>query len=168
NSELHTLWPFMSLLHANGIPSLKHTTGQEGFFMISLRGDGHKLYLKLKRKVGCSESVEEMKEMAEMTEMEQFYRSLKIEILEKIRLRMIKEKNGNGIIPVLVTSLPWLAFIFSKELRDLLSRNAHFLFWFLIVYTALISFGTIIHYREKAWAAVHLEMINGIIKDKKK
>lgn len=136
--------------------------------MLSFRGDGHKLYLKLKQKHNQHQSIQDLKEIAEIDEMEQFYRQFKMRDLEKVRLRMIKEQNGNGLIPLLVSSLPWLAFIFSKELRSLLSRSAHLLFWFLVIYTTLIIFGTIIHYREKAWAALHLEMINGILKEKKK
>lgn len=134
--------------------------------MLSLRGDGHKFYLKLKRVYARNHSVKAMRELAEIDEMQRFYRSLTREDLEKIRLRMLKEKSGNGMIPLLVSSLPWLAFIFSKELRTLLSRSAHLFFWFLVIYTALIIFSSIIHYREKAWAIVHLETIDQIIKEK--
>ena len=136
--------------------------------MFSFRGDGHKLYLKLKRNHNKQQSINELEEIAELVEMEQFYRELKREDLEKIRLGMIKEQKGNGMIPLLVSSLPWLAFIFSRELRSLLNRSPHLLFSFLFLYTVLIIFGTLIHYREKAWAAVHVEMIDLILKEKTK
>lgn len=136
--------------------------------MFSLRGDVHKLYLKLKKTFRRHHSVEDMKELIEIGEIEQFYRNLKVSELTKIRYRMLKEKDGNGIIPLLVSALPWLAFIFTKQLNAVLNKSIHLLLWFLIAYTFLTAFSLAIHYREKAWATVHIEIINDLLKEKKK
>lgn len=135
--------------------------------MLSFRGDVHKLYLKFKKTFSDGQSVEDMKELVEITEIKQFYSQLNASDLIKIRYRMLKEKDGNGIIPLLVSALPWLAFIFSKQLNDFLNQSGHLLFWFLILYTFFMTFSLIVHYREKAWATVHIEIIDDLLKEKK-
>lgn len=135
--------------------------------MISLRGDVHKFYLKLKRTFDQKKSIHELDEIIEINEIQQFYHQLNVPELQKIRYRMMKEQKGNGIIPLLVSSLPWLAFIFSEELHKWVGKNFILLFCFLIIYTFLITFSTVLHYREKSWATVHVEIIDDILKERK-
>lgn len=135
--------------------------------MMSLRGDVHKFYLKLRRHFEADQSIHGLNEIIEINEIQQFYHLLNSPELEKIRYRMIKEQKGNGIIPLLVSSLPWLAFIFSEELHKWVGKNFILLFCFLIIYTFLITFSTILHYREKSWASVHIEIIDDILKERK-
>ncbi|HEU5140643.1 MAG TPA: hypothetical protein VFT51_11760 [Bacillales bacterium] len=131
--------------------------------MISLRGDVHKFYLKIKKGFQHDHSLNGMKELTEIKGIQQFYEQLESAQLKTIRYRMIKEQKGNGIIPLLVSSLPWLAFIFSKQLHSFVDKSAHLLFWFLIVYSFVITLSVTIHYREKAWAAVHIEIIEELL-----
>ncbi|HEX6922582.1 MAG TPA: hypothetical protein VF149_02070 [Bacillales bacterium] len=136
--------------------------------MFSLRGDVHKFYLKLKKAFERDHSVNEMSELVEIEKIQQFYDQLDASELTKIRYRMLKEQKGNGIIPLLVSSVPWLAFIFSKQLHAFVDKSGHLLFWFLIVYTGVITLSVVIHYREKAWATVHIEIIEDLLKTKQK
>ncbi len=36
---------------------------------------------------------------------------------------MVKEQSGTGIIPIFVTAIPWLLFLFSNSIQDFLFRN---------------------------------------------
>lgn len=135
--------------------------------LLSLRGDVHKFYLKLKNAVDHGNSVCELDEIIEMNKIQQFYHRLSSPELVKIRYRMIKEQKGNGMIPVLVSSLPWLAFILSEQLQAVFKKGMLIILGFLVIYTFLITFSTIVHYREKAWANVHIEIIDDILKERK-
>ncbi|MFD2210468.1 hypothetical protein ACFSMW_12220 [Virgibacillus halophilus] len=85
-----------------------------------------------------------------------------------IRYRMIKEKNGAGVIPVLVAAIPWLLFLFSKQLQEFLFQEGS-LWWllFCILYLVLLVGGVMLHFREKAWAAFHIAMIQDILEERK-
>lgn len=134
--------------------------------MFTLRGDVHKFYLKLKKAIRHGESIHEIDEIIEVNELQQFYHRLSNPSLQKIRYRMIKEQKGNGMVPLLVTALPWLAFLLSKQLQSLFSKGALIIFGFLVIYTFTITFSTVLHYREKAWAHVHIEIIDDILKER--
>jgi hypothetical protein len=136
--------------------------------MFSLRGDIHKFYLKLKKVSRGAGTLPELKELNEIEEMQQFYRGLPSPLLKQIRLRMMKEQKGNGIIPIIVSSAPWLAFIFSQELRHFLNKSIHFIAWFIILYSFLMTLFLIIHYSEKAWAVVHVEIIEDLLESREK
>jgi hypothetical protein len=82
---------------------------------------------------------------------------------------MIKEKNGSGIIPILISSAPWLFFLFSKQLQEFLFKDGSFL-WiiFIFAYISILTLSVILHFHEKAWASVHIEMIQEILDERKK
>jgi hypothetical protein len=135
--------------------------------MISLRGDAHKFYLKLRKAIKNNQSIQQLKEIKEINGIEHFYQHLDDDELAKIGYRMTKEQKGAGIIPVLVTSLPWLAFIFSKKLQSWLFGDGSYLwlgFIFLYIFTIVLSI--VVHYREKAWASVHKEIIQDLLKER--
>ncbi len=137
--------------------------------MFSFRGDAHKFYLRIKNSVNKKQSVSSLKEIAEIKEIKSFYQELSVTDLTNIRYRMIKEHNGSGIIPLIFGSLPWLGFIFSKQLQTLLFIDGAYLWaWFLIGYSLILSIGLILHYREKAWTSIHLELLDDVINEKQK
>lgn len=81
---------------------------------------------------------------------------------------MIKEKNGAGVIPLLVAAVPWLLFLFSEQLQNFLFRGGSMLWLpFSMVYMILLVVGVMLHFREKAWAAFHIEMIQDILEERK-
>lgn len=137
--------------------------------MPSLRGDAHKIFLRLKRTLDKGQSITHIKGFTEIEEVQNLYLSLDNNTLKLIYYRMVKEKNGTGIIPILVSTIPWLFFMFSKELSQFLFREGSSL-WaiFGIVYLSLLIFSVILHFREKAWAAFHMEIIQDILKDRTK
>src|SRR6478735_2139501 len=94
-----------------------------GWYMFSLRGDAHKVYLKLKKAAHQNQNAEEIDELAEMEEIRQLYLTLGSATLRKVYYRMIKEKNGSGVIPILVSALPWLFFLFSFQACSFISVN---------------------------------------------
>lgn len=132
--------------------------------MMTLRGDAHKFYLKIKETYHGGQQISGLPEIKEIQAINHFYRQLSVDDLRMIRYRMLKEKGGNGMIPILITALPWLGFLMSKQLQTLLTKGYLYIFTFLILYTIITMVGVIIHYREKAWATMHIDMIDNILK----
>lgn len=136
--------------------------------MFSLRGDAHKIFLQLKRTVQNGESIKNLKEFIELEEIQKLYQLLDSPTLKLIYYRMIKEKNGSGIIPIFVSSVPWLFFLFSEPLMKFLFKEGRFLWIFFgVFYLLLLALSVILHFREKAWAAFHMEIIQDILKKRK-
>ncbi|WP_346726732.1 hypothetical protein [Bacillus suaedaesalsae] len=136
--------------------------------ILSFRGDAHKLYKKLLRLNTSRKPLKQQKELVEIQEIISFYESNETAILKLIYFRMIKEKQASGIIPIFVTSVPWFFFLFSKQLQEFLFREGslHFLlFGFFYIVTLTVS--VILHFREKAWASVHVEILQDIIECRK-
>lgn len=133
--------------------------------MFSFRGDGHKLYLQLREK----QDFNSIKELKETQEVISFYESLDSYTLKLARSRMIKEKNGVGIIPIFVTAVPWLLFIFSSKLQKVLFKDGSIL-WAVFAFLYLIALtGSVLgHFKEKAWTAFHLQIIQDILADRGK
>ncbi|MFC4620022.1 hypothetical protein ACFO4N_15015 [Camelliibacillus cellulosilyticus] len=132
--------------------------------MPTFRGDAHKFYLKIRETVMKGKAVTSLPEIKEIESIDQFYRQLNREALTMIRYRMLKEKDGNGMIPILISALPWLGFLLSKQLQTLLMKNGFYVLTFLILYTVVTTISVIIHYKEKAWAAIHIAMIDRYLK----
>jgi len=135
--------------------------------MFSLRGDVHKFYLKLKKTLSKNKSINKLREIEEINEIRQFYQTLTVSELTNIRYKMIKEQNGMGIIPLLFGSLPWLGFIFSRQLQIFLFKDgAHIWLWFIIGYSLILFLAFLLHYRERAWASLHIEIIEDILSER--
>ncbi|WP_042143512.1 hypothetical protein [Paucisalibacillus sp. EB02] len=129
------------------------------------RGDAHKLYLELQKLPNTSTN----KKLKEVSDIKSFYETLDEETLKLAYYRMIKEQNGSGIIPLYVTSIPWLLFLFSNKVQDYLFRDGSML-WavvFISIYLILLTLSTLSHFREKAWAALHIEIILDVLDEKK-
>ncbi|MDX5476804.1 MAG: hypothetical protein LPK00_14820, partial [Bacillaceae bacterium] len=75
----------------------------------------------------------------------------------------------SGIIPIFVTAVPWFLFLFSKQLQHILFEegSSHWLIIFVIVYFVTLTLSVVLHFREKAWAAFHLEIIQDILEERK-
>jgi hypothetical protein len=137
--------------------------------MFSLRGDAHKIYLRLKKNASNSDqSFKYMKEIMEVEEIQEFYQSIDSPTLKLIYYRMMKEKSGSGIIPIFVTSIPWLLFLFSNQLQQFLFRDGSLL-WaiFGFIYVVILTLSVTVHFREKAWAVFHIEIIQDILSERK-
>lgn len=74
--------------------------------MFSFRGDAHKIFLHLKKTSQQNQPYSSIKELAEVKEIQRLYESIDSSTLKLINYRMIKEKNGSGIIPIFVTAVP--------------------------------------------------------------
>jgi hypothetical protein len=132
--------------------------------MFSLRGDAHKIYLKLKK----ASNIKFIKEIKEIEEIQKFYHSIDSDTLRKIYFCMLKEKNGSGMIPILVASCPWLLLIFSKQLQGFLFKEGSLLWlFFLFLYILVLTGSVILHFHEKSWAFVHTEIIQEILQERK-
>ena len=136
--------------------------------MLSFRGDAHKIYLKLKKNARRDRSFKHLKEMEEVRKIQQFYQGLDSETLKIIYYRMLKEENGSGIIPILITAIPWFLFLFTNQLQKFLfGKGYYYLILFTIIYFFLLFFTVILHFREKAWASFHIQMICDILEERK-
>ncbi len=128
------------------------------------RGDAHKLYIELKKE----HQIETNKKLEEVSEIKAFYETLDSSTLRLIYYRMIKEQSGSGMIPIFVTSIPWLLFLFSDIVQDYLFQHGSiYLVIFITVYLSLLTLSAISHFRERAWAALHIEIITDVLNDKK-
>ncbi|WP_449539809.1 hypothetical protein [Ferdinandcohnia sp. Marseille-Q9671] len=136
--------------------------------LFSFRGDAHKIYLKLKSNARKDRTFKHLKEMEEVRNIQRFYKGLDTSTLKVIHYRMLKEKNGSGIIPILITAIPWFLFLVSNQLEKFLFETGS-LHWlvFGIVYFTLLFFSVILHFREKAWASFHIQMILDILQERK-
>lgn len=129
------------------------------------RGDAHKIYCHLKK---SPDNIPDSKYLKEMKEVRDFYLSIDSEILKLIFYRLIKEKNGSGMIPVYVSSIPFLFLIFSNNLQKLLfAQGSRYWLVFILIYLGGITFSLFLHFREKAWAASHIEIIQDILTERK-
>ncbi|WP_106498322.1 hypothetical protein [Lentibacillus sp. Marseille-P4043] len=131
--------------------------------MFSFRGDAHKTYLTLKRQ----KDIHTNKILKETAEIKSFYKSLDSEILKLVYYRMVKEQSGTGIIPIFVTAIPWLLFLFSNTIQDFLFRNNN-LIWigFVSLYLIILTGSAILHFKEKAWSALHIEIITDVLNER--
>lgn len=133
--------------------------------MFSFRGDAHKIYLTLKGQ----KNIDANEKLKETAEVKSFYESLDSKTLQLIHYRMIKEQNGMGIIPIFVTAIPWLLFLFSSKIQEVLLKNGSLpLTIFIFLYLVILTISTIFHFKEKAWAAFHIEIIKDILRERKK
>lgn len=131
--------------------------------MFSFRGDAHKVFLTLKGQ----KDIQSSKELKETAEIKSFYESLDSKTLQLVHYRMIKEQNGMGIIPIFVTSIPWLLFLFSNKIQEILFEEGGLLLaTFVSLYLILLTISTIFHFKEKAWSAFHIEIITDILKER--
>ncbi|MGP4108675.1 hypothetical protein [Virgibacillus sp. L01] len=128
--------------------------------MFSFRGDAHKLFLDLKEQ----KNIHSNKDLKETSDIKSFYESLESETLRLIYYRMIKEQNGTGIIPIFVTAIPWLLFLFSDKIQEFLFKDG-ILIWaiFITIYLILLTVSAFFHFKEKAWAALHIEIIKDVL-----
>lgn len=136
--------------------------------MLSFRGDAHKIYLKLKSKVAEDRTFKHVKEMEEVRGIKRFYEGIDSQTLKIIYYRMLKEQNGSGIIPILITAVPWFLFLFTNQLQKFLFGKGYlYLILFTIIYFFLLFSTVILHFREKAWASFHIQMICDILEERK-
>ncbi|SET03304.1 hypothetical protein SAMN05216389_104243 [Oceanobacillus limi] len=132
--------------------------------MFSFRGDAHKIYLRVKESPSKIRNIGFIKETEEI---KSFYETQDSTTLKLIYYRMIKEKNGSGIIPIFATAIPWLLFLFSSHLQDFLFKEGS-INWiiFSFIYLTLLTFSLILHFREQAWANFHIQIIQDILEER--
>lgn len=133
----------------------------------SFRGDAHKFYLKLKREIDLGQDPRLLHELKEVRDIRDFYASLNKSTLKNIKFRIVKEQSGSGVIPILVTAVPWGFFIFGKKIQDLLSNDSYLWIILILIYIFAVAISVIIHFRERAWASVHLQIIEDTIENKR-
>src|SRR5699024_7305262 len=113
--------------------------------MFSFRGDAHKIYLELRDQP----DVKQHKDIQETEKIKTYYETLDSEALQLVYYRMIKEQGGMGIIPIFVTAVPWVLFLFSDKVQAVLFINGSFLWaifiliFFLIFFFVVDSYSTI-------------------------
>ncbi|QDP41095.1 hypothetical protein [Radiobacillus deserti] len=134
---------------------------------MAFRGDAHKFYLKLRRVNHSSNSHKRLRELEEIQDIRTFYRTLDTYTLKLVYFRIIKERNGSGMIPIFITAVPWFLFLFSDKLEDILFQHGNSL-WILfsLLYFFTLTSSVIIHFRERAWAVMHIEIIQDIIAER--
>ncbi|UFT98371.1 hypothetical protein KO561_14345 [Radiobacillus kanasensis] len=135
--------------------------------MLTFRGDAHKFYLKLREVSKDTDSFKQVKELEEIQKIKDFYNTMDNPTLKLVYFRIVKERNGTGMIPVFVTAIPWFLFLFSGKLQEFLFQHGHYL-WLLfgIFYILTLTASVLVHFKEKAWAVMHIEIIQDIIAER--
>jgi hypothetical protein len=136
--------------------------------MFTLRGDAHKFFIKLKKVEQLSEKSNQIKEINNVTEIILFYQTLESTLLRKIKYQMMKEQHASGSFPLIVTTVPWLLFIFSKPLLEILFGDFNLWAPFILIYVTFLLVGTYLHFHERAWAKVHVEIIEDLLTEREK
>jgi hypothetical protein len=132
--------------------------------MMMFRGDAHRLYVQLKKAKNQKLDLHKLPELREIAEIQEFYQTLDNDTLQRIFYRMVKERSGSGIIPIFVSTFPWLLFMFSNRIQDFLfSGGILVLATFSLLYLIIIVFYVVLHFRERAWADVHIHIIKDIL-----
>jgi hypothetical protein len=134
--------------------------------MFTFRGDAHRFFLKIRRAKSTNAEIGKVSEIEKLTEIVSFYRTLDSSELQIIKYQMFKEQQGSGSIPLIVTTVPWLLFIFSKQLVAFLFANHRLWIPFVFIYIVLLFLGVYLHFHERAWAKVHVEIIEDILSDR--
>lgn len=133
--------------------------------MTIFRGDAHKIYRRLKKE---PKKIKDIRFLMEIQEIRNFYQSIDSDLLKLIYYRMIKEKSGSGMIPIFVAAVPWLLFLFSSQLQQFLFANGSWKWiFFCFIYLVFLTISLILHFREKAWAVFHIEIIQDILNERK-
>ncbi|WP_246943229.1 hypothetical protein [Bacillus pinisoli] len=132
--------------------------------MFTFRGDAHRFFMKIKKSE--PKQYTKIKEVQEMTAIIMFYRTLENSLLHKMKYQMMKEQQASGSIPLLVTTIPWLLFIFSKPLLEVLFGNFNLWIPFVLIYVTLLLGGIYLHFHERAWAKVHVEIIEDVLSER--
>lgn len=128
------------------------------------RGDVHKIYCHLKKNPN---NIKTSKYLRDVQEVYEFYETVESDTLKFIYYRLIKENNGSGMIPMLISTIPFLLMILSDDLKTLpLMEGRNWLF-FIFIYLIALSFFLFVHFRERAWASSHIEIIQDILKERK-
>ncbi len=135
-----------------------------GTGMFTFRGDAHRFFMKIKKSE--PKQYTKIKEVQEMTAIIMFYRTLENSLLHKMKYQMMKEQQASGSIPLLVTTIPWLLFIFSKPLLEVLFGNFNLWIPFVLIYVTLLLGGIYLHFHERAWAKVHVEIIEDVLSER--
>ncbi|ARK30885.1 hypothetical protein [Halalkalibacter krulwichiae] len=132
--------------------------------MFSLRGDAHKFYLKLKKEAERGIDISKKKEIQELDQIRRFYKGIDTTLLININYWIRKEKSGSGLIPILITAIPWILFIFSKQVQAIFHHDDHYL-WLVVVllYIFAVTLSVVIHFKERAWATLHAQIIEDIL-----
>jgi|GEM_PF-1812546 len=76
-----------------------------------------------------------------------------------------KEESGIGMIPLALSAIPFFGLIVSARLQELLSQLPIwqiFVFWLL--FASLVLLGFYIHQRQKAYTALHIALLEQVIK----
>ncbi|MFV8830031.1 hypothetical protein [Alkalihalobacterium sp. APHAB7] len=131
--------------------------------MEQFRGDAHKFYKKIKKATDQQYEVKDIREIDEIYSIQKFYETLPVNELKMIHYRMVKEQNGSGTFPLLISILPWLGLIFSKQIQETAEGNLFFIFIFLTFFTCFAIVFILLHYREQAWASLHTEILKDLI-----
>jgi hypothetical protein len=135
--------------------------------MVSFRGDAHKFYLKIKKKYQKGFKPEESKELQELKEIRHFYQVIETRTLGNIHYWILKEKSGSGLIPILVTAIPWVLFIFGNQVQEFFKNDDGYLWLlFVFIYLTAVTISVSIHFRERSWATVHSKIIEDIIEER--
>ena len=130
------------------------------------RGDAHKIYCRLRKN---PDNIRKSKYLKDVREVQEFYDSVESDVLRLIFYRLIKEKNGSGMIPIYVSAFSFLLMILSNHLHDLFfaeGRGYWMFFIFMFIYLIAITFSLFVHFREQAWAASHIEIIQDILEER--
>lgn len=124
-----------------------------------LRGDSHKLYLKLRRSYPTPPA-EALSELNHVREIAEYYAGLPDTERQLLLAWAKKEESGVGLIPAALSGIPLLGLIFAPFMQQTIKRFPPWT-WMLLWALGALAFtsGIYIHFRQKAWSTLHVFLL---------
>lgn len=126
-----------------------------------LNGDVDALYRALSRRSPAPGHA--LRELDDLRAMRRFYDSLSADDRRLLRARMKKEARGIGMIPVALSTLPLLTFVFARQLERQVALVQDRALWLLAAAFVLGLAALYIHHRQRALATLHLTLLDDAI-----
>ncbi|HYF91459.1 MAG TPA: hypothetical protein VD969_04355 [Symbiobacteriaceae bacterium] len=124
-----------------------------------LRGDSHRLYCRLRRSYPTPPRGP-MAELNHVRTIAQFYAGLDPGERDLLLAWAKKEESGLGLIPAALSGIPLLGLIFTPFMEKGI-RSMPAWTWVLLwlVGALMLTAGIYIHYRQKAWSTLHVQLL---------
>lgn len=129
-------------------------------------GNYEKLYKALRQYDTRQVAVTHIKDLTEVHEIWSFYEKLTLEELRLIGAAIRKTEAQLGYIPFCFSTVPFVFLIFSAKLSNLVKEDLKILFSVILVLALVAIYIIQLHFKHKAYNALHRHIVESIIQIK--
>lgn len=129
-----------------------------------LRGDSHRLYLRLRRAYPTPPQGP-VSQLDHVRAISDFYAGLDAVERNLLLAWAKKEESGLGLIPAALSGIPLLGLIFAPFMQQSIRQLPPWT-WILLWLVGAVAFtaGIYIHFRQKAWSTLHVHVLEQLAK----